>query len=155
MRNQAISLYKEALEEDVKGEQHLLRGQINTLLYYQLIFKNDSNSMKYAETALEDYNRYGDPEFIIEGQINIGYGLSLLDQNSAAIEMLKEALAGAEKERISFSCSKIHKVGSINSKIRVEAVPQDSIFRNQSLFRGLRLSKVFVYPLIDMLFLTI
>lgn len=109
MCNTAISLYKEALEEDVKGEQHLLRGQVNTYLYYQHMAKNDSICIKYAETALEDYKRYGDPEFIIEGQINLGYGLSHLGQNSAAIEMLKEALAGAEKERISFSCSKIHK----------------------------------------------
>ena len=37
----------------------------------------------------------------------------------------------------------------------MEAVPPDSIFRKQSLIWGLRLSIVFVYPLIDMLFLTI
>ena len=37
----------------------------------------------------------------------------------------------------------------------MEAVPFESIFRNQFLTRGLRLSIAFVYPLIDMLFLTI
>ena len=37
----------------------------------------------------------------------------------------------------------------------MEAVPPDSIFRKQSLIRGLRLSIVFVYPLIGMSFLTI
>jgi hypothetical protein len=104
MRNQAISLYKEAVEEDTKEEQHHLRGQINTLLYYQLMFKNDSNSIKYAETALEDYKRYGDPEFIIDGQKNLAYGLSHYGQNSAAIKMMKEALVGAEQADLPFSC---------------------------------------------------
>lgn len=61
-------------------------------------------------------------------------------------------LIGNEGNKYRAHC---YKGGSLNSQIRVEAIPFDSTSRNQPLIRGPLLSIVFVYPLIDMLFLAI
>lgn len=108
MCNKAISLYKEALEEDTKKELHFLRGQVNTYLNMQYRAKNDSNCIKYAEYAIDDYKKYGEQVFIIDGQINLGYTLYKYDHDSAAIEILKRALVSAEKAELPFSIKKIH-----------------------------------------------
>lgn len=106
----AMLKFKAAISEGEKRKDHFMLGQIYSNLYLLCRSAGDSESLTYAEKALNEYVIFGDDLYIIDGEMNVGTEYLYAGQYQRSHDVFAAILEKSIVASDTFNCIKSNRL---------------------------------------------